>query len=263
MKEPAPASTPAETADRLEKAMKEAVEAVERRETEARSDDASEETFAPGELDDAREVEVEVEAEPAARESAPPSGASAAEKVTEALIAAKKELEDVLAQTREETKHFRDKWLRAAADLENYKKRSARERDDVVKFGNEKLLKDLLPVLDDLDHTLAAVDQTGADDAAGPLVEGVKMVHRKFLAQLEKHGVTTFESAGQPFDPMQHEAVQQAHHPEAPAGTVAMEVRRGFFLAGRLLRPALVSVSLGPASTDEAPGSEASDESGE
>ena len=169
----------------------------------------------------------------------------AGEAVTEALIEAKKELETALQQTQKEAESFRDKWLRAAADLENYRKRAQRERDDVEKFANEKLLKDLLPVLDDLDRALGMA--SGGSEEAEKVVEGLRLVHKKFLAQLEKHGVTTFESLGTAFDPALHEAVQQVHA-DVPAGSVAIELQRGFMISGRLLRPAMVAVSLGPKS---------------
>lgn len=163
--------------------------------------------------------------------------------ITEALIAAKKELQEALEQTKKETESFRDKWLRAAADLENYKKRAVREREELEKFANERLLKDLLPILDDLDRALAGV---AATTDAKLVVDGLRLLQKKFLTQLEKHHVTTFESSGKGFDPSLHEAVQQVHA-DTPAGTVAAELQRGFMISGRLLRPALVTVSLGPA----------------
>jgi molecular chaperone GrpE len=98
-------------------------------------------------------------------------------------------------------------------------------------------------VVDDLERAVAALGAAEGGDAR--LVEGVRMVQRKFLAQLEKHGVTTFEAEGTAFDPGQHEAVQQVNAPAA-AGTVVTQLQRGFMLHERLLRPALVVVSLGP-----------------
>jgi molecular chaperone GrpE len=196
--------------DAIEEAMAEAVASVEARE---RSDDTKKD---PGEA------------------------------VTEALIEAKRELESALQQTQKEAESFRDKWLRAAADLENYRKRAAREREDVEKFANEKLLKDLLPVLDDLDRALGMAGPNVPDEAK-KVVDGLRLVQKKFVAQLEKHGVTTFESVGKSFDPSLHEAVQQVHA-DSPAGSVAVELQRGFLISGRLLRPALVTVSLGPKS---------------
>lgn len=184
------------------------------------------------------EVEVEVD---------PPEGGEqkdAGTAVTEALLEAKHELESALKQTQKEAEGFREKWLRAAADLENYRKRAQREREEVEKFANEKLLKDLLPVLDDLDRALEMVGSEPPSDAV-QIVDGMKLVHKKFVSALERHGVTTFESKGEPFDPALHEAVQQVHA-DTPAGSVAAELQRGWMIAGRLLRPALVTVSLGP-----------------
>lgn len=145
---------------------------------------------------------------------------------------------DALAQERDELK---DRWMRSAADFENYKRRAAKEREDVQKFANEKLLKDFLPVVDDLDRAMDVV-KTGSDQVR----EGMEMVRKKFLAQLEKHGVEAFDSLHQTFDPNLHEAVQQSPSPDVPAGQVLSELQRGFTINGRLLRPAMVIVSLGP-----------------
>lgn len=220
-------------ADKLDRAMKEAMDAVERREREARGDAPT----GPGSKAESggngNEIPIEVEG------NSSKSGAEGA--VTEALIKAKHELESVLGQTQKEAKELRDKWLRAAADLENYKKRATKEREDIVKFGMERLFKEVISVLDDFDRTLQAADQAGG----GALVDGVRMVHKKMLALLEKNGVTTFESKGLPFDPALHEAVQQVASADVPAGAVADEISRGYMLHGRLLRPALVAVSVG------------------
>lgn len=175
----------------------------------------------------------------------PPEGSArtAADVVTESLLTAKRELQDALTQTQNEAKSLRDKWLRAAADLENYKKRAQKEREDLQKFGNERMLRDFLPVIDDLDRVVSSVKVTDAQSQA--VVDGVRLVLKKFLDQLERHGVTSFSAEGQAFDPNQHEAVQQVHA-DVPAGKVVTQLQRGYFLGGRLLRPALVTVSLGP-----------------
>ena len=167
--------------------------------------------------------------------------------VTEAMLQAKHELEDVLAQTQKEAENLREKWLRAAADLENYRKRAAREREDVQKFGNEKLLRDFLPVVDDLERGIEAVMTVEeAKQAKEQMLDGVRLVLKKFLAQLERHGVTTFDTEGEIFDPALHEAVQQVTA-ELAAGRVVSQLQRGFKINERLLRPATVVVSLGPA----------------
>lgn len=218
----------------LEQAMKEAAAAVDARSGGAKTEQAAPDSAgrtAPG------EIEVEVEKP---KPSASP---------VDAYSAAKKELEEALATAKKDASDIKDRWMRAAADLENYKKRAAREREEVVKFGNERILKDLLPVLDDLDRTVqVAASAAGDNPALTTFLEGVKLTQKKFLTQLEKSGVEGFEVVGKPFDPTQHEAVQQVPSDTVPAGGVAMEIRRGFFLNGRLLRPALVAVSLGPAS---------------
>lgn len=176
---------------------------------------------------------------------------SPADAVTEAMMKAKNELKEALEQTRKEADKFRDSWLRSAADLENYRKRATREREDVVKFGNERLLKDFLPVVDDLERTLEAVEKTADDSnpAGKALLDGVKLVYKKLISQLEKHQVKAFDSVGEAFDPARHEAVQQVHD-EAPVGAVVTEFQRGFMLNERLLRPAMVIVSLGPEKQD-------------
>lgn len=218
--------------------MAEAIEAVE---AEERADQAVEDMLEVGD-DEEEEEEIVAGGD---KPPAPPEPGAPANDVTSALLNAKHELEEVLAQTQKEAKNLHEKWIRAAADLENYRKRATRERDDIVKFGNERLLNEFLPVLDDLERTVESVAGAGDDASVESLLEGVRMVVKKFLGNLEKHGVTSFDSAGQPFDPAQHEAVQQLHSDDAPAGTVAEELRRGFLLNGRLLRPAMVAVSLG------------------
>lgn len=184
----------------------------------------------------------------------------AGEAVTEAILKAKKELEEALEQTKKEASSLRDRWMRAAADLENFRRRAAREREDVQKFGIEKLLKDFLPVIDDMDRAISAGDgqlQAKSQDTltesapADQLLGGMKLVQKKFISTLEKHGVTSFESKGETFNPERHEAVQQAHS-DSPAGAVAEELQRGFLIHDRLLRPALVVVSLGPQQGDAA-----------
>jgi molecular chaperone GrpE len=159
------------------------------------------------------------------------------------LLQAKQTLEDQLAQLQKEASETKDRWLRAAADLENFKKRAAREREETLKFGNERLLKDFLPVLDDLDRAIEVMAQS---EEGQRFVDGVNLVRKKFLSQLERHDVTSFTSLGEAFDPARHDAVQQVHSAEVEAGRIASELQRGFTIGGRLLRPAMVVVSLGP-----------------
>jgi molecular chaperone GrpE len=143
-------------------------------------------------------------------------------------------------ETLEKLKDEHERLLRAAADLENFKKRAAREREDVQRFGLEKLVKDLVPVVDDLDRALAAAPP---DD---PLADGVRLVRAAFERALAKHGVTGFSALGQRFDPSLHEALMQVPSADQPPGTVVVEHARGFKLNDRLVRPAMVGVAVEP-----------------
>lgn len=150
-------------------------------------------------------------------------------------------------ETMDKLRETHDRLLRATADLENYKKRAAKEREEVQKFGVERVLKDLLPVMDGLDRALAAA---AADD---PLVAGVRLVRSSFEQALAKHGVVGFSAMGQRFDPALHEALMQVPTSEQPAGTVVLEHARGFKLHERLLRPAMVGVAVEPAAPPPPP----------
>jgi molecular chaperone GrpE len=143
-------------------------------------------------------------------------------------------------ETMDRLKEAHERMLRAAADLENYKKRAQREKEEVLKFGVEKLVKDLLPVLDNLDRALAAA---APDD---PLVAGVTLVRASFEQVLARYGVKGFTAMGEPFDPALHEALMQVPTAGKPAGTVVLEHARGFTMNDRLVRPALVGVAVAP-----------------
>ncbi len=151
-------------------------------------------------------------------------------------------------ETMERLKEAHERMLRAAADLENYKKRAQREKEELQKFGNERLLKDLLPVLDNLDRALSVVP------AGDPLATGVNLVRSTFEQVLGRYGVKGFSALGQPFDPALHEALMQVPTADAPPGTVVVEHARGFTLNDRLVRPALVGVAVAPP-TDAGSGS--------
>jgi molecular chaperone GrpE len=191
-------------------------------------------------------VEVEVEVaqpgeEPCAQDSAPDAdGQSARLASLEAqLELAQEKGRETFARLKEE----HEARLRAAADLENFKKRAQREREEVQRFGSERLLKDLLPVVDNLDRALAAAP------AGDPMARGVELVRKGLEEALLRHGVEAFSGLGQPFDPRRHEALAQLEVPGAEPGSVVAEHGRGFLLHGRLLRPAMVAVA--PARREE------------
>jgi len=153
-----------------------------------------------------------------------------------------------VAQLRAEVAELKDRWLRERADLENVKRRAVREKQDAVRFGSEALLKDLLPVIDNLHRALAAASAGREDD---PIVKGVELVLRGFDDVLERHGVKVVPAHGEPFDPTRHEAISHVES-EAPPNTVIGEHQRGYVLHDRLLRPALVTVGKGPRPDDVA-----------
>jgi len=150
------------------------------------------------------------------------------------------ELELSQAKGREVMEKLRaehERTLRAAADLENVKKRAAREREEIQRFGIEKVLRDLLPAVDGLDRALASAP---AGDA---LADGVRLVRASLEQALGRHGVTAFSAMGERFDPALHEALLQVPTAAEPPGTVVLEHARGFKLHERLLRPAMVGVA--------------------
>jgi molecular chaperone GrpE len=131
-----------------------------------------------------------------------------------------------------------DRLLRLAADFENYKKRAAREREEVVAFANERLVKELLPILDDLERALDAAEQ----HEEAQLEEGVRLVHRALASLLERNGVSEIDTSGK-FDPHVHEALLTQPSEDAEEGSVLDVVQKGYAIGGRVVRPARVIVS--------------------
>lgn len=163
-------------------------------------------------------------------------------------------------ETMERLKDTHDRLLRATADLDNVRKRAAKEKDDVQRFGVERIAKDLLGAVDSLERGIEYGEKDA--DTSEAMVTGVKMTLKLFQDALAKHGVKGFDSKGTPFDPHRHEAIGQAPDASVPANTVIVEHQRGYMLHDRLLRPALVVVSSLPAS-DEAPADASSQTSGD
>lgn len=159
-------------------------------------------------------------------------------------------LEDQLAATKQEADQFRDKFLRAHAEMENLRRRHTREREETAKFACESLLKGLIPVLDCFDK--ACAPQTGVDSGSKSYLEGVEMVHKQLLQVLAKHGLEPVRAAGAPFDPNVHQAVMRVES-DVDTETVKDEFARGYVLFGRLLRPAMVSVVVPAAPSGKAP----------
>jgi molecular chaperone GrpE len=137
----------------------------------------------------------------------------------------------------------RDRYLRAAAEFDNARKRAARERDEYTRYANESLLRELLPVLDNFERALQSARN---ETTAAAVTAGVELIQRELLRVLEKFGVTSFTSVGQPFDPERHEAIARVPAQGQAEGTVVDETARGYLLNGRVLRPAMVTVASSP-----------------
>ncbi len=139
-----------------------------------------------------------------------------------------------------EAKENYDRYLRQVAELENFKKRVAREKEESLKYGSEVLVRDLFPVLDNLER---AVEHARGGGNGKPFIEGVEMTLKSFLEVFQKHGVTQISAKGEPFDPQKHEAFAHVETDQHDPNTVVEEIHKGYFLLDRLLRPSLVSVA--------------------
>ncbi len=153
-----------------------------------------------------------------------------------------------LATAQKQAQENYDRLLRASAEFDNYKKRASREMQEVVKYANERMAKELLGVVDNLERAIASAVQAGGADRA--LIQGVELTLDETLKILERHHVTPIEAVGQPFDPNFHQAMLQMESADQPPNTVVQELQRGYRIYERLLRPALVAVSKAGNSAD-------------
>ncbi len=150
------------------------------------------------------------------------------------------ELKKKLEEKEKEAQDHYDRFLRMAAELENYKKRAAREKEEYIKYAHEDLMKAILPFVDNLER---AVNHAEKVVDSGVLVEGVRLTLQQLLSTLNKFGLKTFDSVGEPFDPTRHEAMLVVETDQYEPNHVVEEFQKGYFLYDRLLRPAMVSVS--------------------
>jgi len=149
-----------------------------------------------------------------------------------------------LAAAREEARKNWDLYLRSQAEMENFRKRMQRDKQDALRFANEGILREILPVIDNLERAVEHARENEAD-AAG-LLEGVEMTLGQFSTTLEKFGVKPVDALGQPFDPACHEAMGQMVTSDVPPNNVAQQLQKGYLLNERLLRPALVMIAKAP-----------------
>jgi molecular chaperone GrpE len=174
--------------------------------------------------------------------SVPPGGSGESSPRTEPTQAETKNQDELMTQLQGDLERFRDLALRSQADFENFRKRAAREKDDAVKYANASLLERLIPILDNFELGLSAARVSSEGSA---ILSGMEMVARQLNDFLQQHGVEPVNAEGQKFDPNIHEAVGHEPSADVPEGSIVRQLRRGFKLRERLLRPATVVVSRG------------------
>jgi molecular chaperone GrpE len=148
-------------------------------------------------------------------------------------------LEEQLAAKEKEARENWDRFLRERADMENYRKRVNREKEELLNYGNKSLIEEILPIIDNLERALAHA----SEDGLGALLEGIRMTHGMLLSSLKKFGVSPLEVVGSQFDSAFHQAMAQLPTDEHVPNTVIAEHQKGYMLKERLLRPAMVTVS--------------------
>ena len=152
-------------------------------------------------------------------------------------------LEAQVEDLRRQLEERQDRMLRALAEADNVRRRAQRDAEERVKYANEALLRDVVPVMDNFDR---ALDAARATPGAEGVLAGVELIRRELQRVLERAGLTRYSAVGQPFDPTRHEAIARVVSTEAAPDTVVSETAPGYLLHGRVLRPALVAVAAAP-----------------
>ena len=156
-------------------------------------------------------------------------------------------LQEKLAQALEETKVHQEQYLRTLAEMENLRKRTQRDKEELAKYANESILREILPVIDNLERAVEHAEQAASDEG---LFEGVQMTLTQFSQLLSKFGVEPVDAIGQPFDPAYHQAMGQMESEDYPVNTVVQQMQKGYQLNKRLLRPAFVMLAKAPVAAD-------------
>ena len=187
------------------------------------------------------------QSEPSVEEAASDADATAAEMAESASSASEQQGQSL----EEELKVTQDRYLRLAAEFENYKKRVQKDQAEYTKYATERLLRELLPVLDNLQRALQHAQQSGGTNG---LIEGVELTCKQYLEVLSRFGVRPIPSVGQPFDPAVHQAVATVDPQGRAPNTIVEEYEKGYYLHDRVLRPAIVTVAAsGPDECRDAP----------
>jgi molecular chaperone GrpE len=182
----------------------------------------------------------------AERSQAPEEGESGTPRQTE-------ELEKTLAAKKDEVQTLQDKYIRLAAEFENYKKLAQKEQRECTRFANERILKELLPIGDNLERAIrSARDARGRGNDG--LIQGIELTLKQFVEVLAKFGVRQITSVGEPFDPSCHQAVARKESDAVPENTVTEEHQKGYYLHDRILRAAMVTVATPPTGSQKESG---------
>jgi len=162
---------------------------------------------------------------------------------------------DVIAALQAEVADYKDKWIRAHAEIENVRRRLEKEKEETAKYAITRLARDIVNVGDNFQRAVAAVPAGAAeqDSALKSLVEGVMMTEREFLNVLERFGIKRIDPANEPFNPHMHQAVMEMERPDVATGTVVQVFQAGYSIEERVLRPAMVAVSRGGPKPGAAP----------
>jgi molecular chaperone GrpE len=160
---------------------------------------------------------------------------------------AERSVHDVIAALQAEASDFKDKWLRAHAEIDNVRKRLEREKEETAKYAVTKFARDIVNVADNFQRAIAAVPAGAAeqDAALKSFLDGVTMTEREFLNVLERYGISRIHPANEPFNPHQHQAVMEMERADVAAGTVVQVFQAGYTIEDRVLRPAMVAVAKG------------------
>ena len=180
--------------------------------------------------------------EPREEDSKKPSERSKKGRQKQVEEMTKQELIEKLKDTEQKAQENYDLYMRTYAEMENVKRRGVKEREELAKFANESLIKEILPVIDSLEKALAHV-QDGNNPSG--LAEGIELTLNGLMSTLEKAGLEEVEAMGKPFDPNFHEAISLQADDTAPPKHVIMEMQKGYLLNGRLIRPSIVVISQG------------------
>lgn len=168
---------------------------------------------------------------------APEEMDSAEQETEEAVI--EEESENVVAKLQAEVEEFQNKYLRLNADFQNFRKRSEKEKTDLYKYANEKLIVELLPLMDNMERALDHIDE----ENKASVVDGLKMIHKGFMDTLTKNGVEVIEAVGEEFDPQIHNAVMMEESEEHDSNIIIDEFQKGYRLKEKVIRHSMVKVS--------------------